>query len=104
MDIYKQFDSDMRDIYFKAKKEVKYNATRFIQMVTDIGSYETAKKLISHLEPSDDFTNLYMAGRLDLTVEALIVSSKYQSLFSKEEIKRCKERLGPDYLKFNNII
>jgi hypothetical protein len=73
-------------------------------MLNEIGGYETAKKLISHTEPSDGFANLFLAGRLDLTVEALIVKPQYQHLFTDEEVKRCKERLGADYLEFNNII
>lgn len=76
-----------------AKQELKYNATRFSQMLNGMGAVDTAKKLISS-GMSDGFTKLYMAGRLDLSTEAVVVMPKYKSLFTKEEVEICKKRLS----------
>jgi hypothetical protein len=42
---------------------------------------------------SDGFTELWMRGRKDLTVEALVLRPEYADLFSADERKRASERL-----------
>lgn len=103
MDIYKEFDNEMMEIYFLSKKQLHYNPSRFLEMLKSEGGYMTAKKLLSYNEPSEGFTKLLLLGRLDLTVEAVVVKDKYRSIFTEVEIRKCKERLGKDYLEFNNI-
>lgn len=43
----KQFNQDMINIYQTAKKELGYNATRFLQLISEVGGLQAAKKLIS---------------------------------------------------------
>ncbi len=87
------FHKAMLGIYQTAKDECSYNATRFLNMVANEGGLKTAKKLLATQEPSDGFTELWSYGRLDLTVENLVLKPKYQSLFTSEEIQIAKERL-----------
>lgn len=42
-DLEKQFNGEMRDVYISAKRECGYNATRFLQMLSDQGGVKTAK-------------------------------------------------------------
>lgn len=63
----------MFEIYRRAKVEAKCNATIFLQMVTDRCGLDTARYLINQPHPSDGYTHLYERGRIDLTVEAMIV-------------------------------
>ncbi|KLU63627.1 hypothetical protein DEAC_c44750 [Desulfosporosinus acididurans] len=42
-----KFISDMQNIYNTAKKELKYNATRFLQLVSEKCGVQAAKELIS---------------------------------------------------------
>ena len=90
----KEFHQEMLAIYQKAKKECHYNATRFLQMVANDGGLLTAKKLLATELPSDGFTELWDCGRLDLTVEALIVRPKYHSLFTQAENEIAQKRLS----------
>jgi hypothetical protein len=93
-ELEKQFHEAMVDIYRRAKDEVDYNATRYIQMVSDHGGIEAAKILINAGTPSDGYTELWKRGRLDITVEALVVQNpSWYSLFEPEEIERAKQRL-----------
>jgi 5-methylcytosine-specific restriction protein A len=89
-----QFHKEMLNIYEEARK-IGYNASRFKQMVANQGGYVVAKKLINNNTPSDGFVSLWELGRLDLTVEALILKEEYRPLFSDEErelvINRLKE-------------
>ena len=48
-----QFTQVMFDISRHAKTEAGYNATIFLQMISDRGGVDTAKKLIGASRPSD---------------------------------------------------
>ena len=60
-------------------------------MLTEHGGVETARRLLPHM--SDGFTELSQRNRLDLTVEALVVQSKWDELFSDEERQIALSRL-----------
>ena len=68
-----EFHEAMLNIYRKAKSEARYNAQRFLQMVVDHGGSEAARMLINSTRVSDGYTALYERGRLDLTVEAIVL-------------------------------
>src|SRR3990172_7995727 len=90
-----QFNEAMLDIYRKAKSEAKYNAIRFLQMVTDHGGLVTAHMLINSATVSEGYTALWERCRLGLPVEAMILDKeKYHSLFSEEELATCRKRLN----------
>ena len=68
-----QFTEELKDKMLRAKRECRYNPTRFNQMIARHGGVETAKQLISSGlrtgHPSDGYTTLLLCGRLDLTME-----------------------------------
>jgi len=76
------------------KAEAKYNATIFLQMLSNEGGLRTAKTLINAAKPSDGYTELYLRKRLDLTVEAVVTeNSRWHSLFEPEELELARKRL-----------
>ncbi len=87
------FHRRMLEVYHRAKAECGYNATRFLQMVSNEGGLKTARKLLATAEPSDGFTVLWENHRLDLTVEFLVLKSEFRSLFTDQEITIARERL-----------
>jgi hypothetical protein len=89
----KQFENDMRQIYLQAKKECGYNASRFLQMISNVGGLKAAKQLIRKDGGTDGFTTLWEHGRLDLSVEAHVLKPEYAGLFSDDERQLCRERL-----------
>lgn len=93
MSLRKQFEKDMMQIYLRAKKECKYNASRYFQMLSEKGGIETARALIYKVGGTDGFEKLWELGRLDLTVEALVLKGEYEELFTDEERDMCKKRL-----------
>ena len=94
MSLEEKFTAAMFDIYKRAKAEAGYNASIFLGMLTKQGGLATAKQLINAPKPSDGYTHLYERGRLDLTVEALVVGQpQWASLFTPEELARAKRRL-----------
>lgn len=84
-EVERRFDAAMLRVYQDAKREAGYNATRCLQMLSENGGVETARRLLHSEEVSDDFTALYMAGRLDLTVEAHVLRPEYVELFTEPE-------------------
>lgn len=89
----KKFNEDMQQIYIRAKKELRYNATRFIQLVSEKGGLQAAKQLIAKDGGTYGFEVLWENKRLDLSVEAHVLQPEYQELFSNEEIDMCRNRL-----------
>lgn len=94
MDLRRQFHEDMKEIYTRAKKECGYVASRFLQMLGEKGGIDTARSLILKDGGTDGFAKLWEMGRLDLSVEALVLKEEYKELFTEEERKICKERLN----------
>ncbi|MBP0616586.1 hypothetical protein [Jiella mangrovi] len=91
------FEKAMHQIYVRAKKEAGYNATIYLRMLHERHGLGTAKALINAPKVSEGYTHLYERGRLDLTVEALIVeNSRWHPLFTDGEIERARKRLA-DY-------
>lgn len=76
-----RFHRAMISIYENAKRELGYNATRFLQMISDHGGLATARQLLRSDAPSECFTTLWERGRLDLTVEALVLDDEFVPLY-----------------------
>ncbi len=89
-----QFHDAMISIYKRAKSECNYNATRFLQMVNDLGGLRAAKSLLHARGLSEGFTALWEFNRLDLTMEALILKQLWKDPFSKEELGVARKRLS----------
>ncbi len=93
-DVERQFHKAMVEVYESAKRETGYNATRFIQMISEQGGVGTARQLLHSPQVSDGFTALWERHRLDLAVEALVLRPDFDSLFSDEEREIARERLA----------
>jgi hypothetical protein len=81
----REFHQAMIDVYRRAKKECNYPAMYFLRMVTESGGLEAARTLLHKQQPSEGFTELYMHGRLDLSVEYHVLMSRFAPLFTDEE-------------------
>ena len=92
-ELERDFHKAMISIYERAKSEAGYVATRFIQIVSEHGGLETARQLLHTSGVSDGFTALWESRRLDLTVEAHVLESKYADLFTEGELRTARSRL-----------
>lgn len=88
-----RFTQELTEKCEQAKNECKYSPTRFLQMVAKNGGVKTAKALLAKDQLSDGFEALQKCGRLDLSVEAVVVDKKYAELFTDDEVNRCFMRL-----------
>ena len=87
------FDEAMKDIYRSAKEECNYNATYFLRMLSKHGGIETAHRLLRGKEPQSGFTKLWACGRLDFTVECLVLKPRFRELFEDHELETARRRL-----------
>jgi hypothetical protein len=94
-DLIRRFERDMEAIYDKAKA-IGYNATRYLLMLREHGGLDTAHRLLAGDDVSYGFTELWLKGRSDLTVEALALQPEYETLFTDVELSGASARLGRD--------
>ena len=97
------FHESMIAIYTRTFSACGYRAGRFLEMINNHGGLETAKILLREEEPRGGFVALHEQGRLDVTMEALIVENeKWHPLFTQEEIGIAKKRLSDFGYKFQS--
>ena len=101
-ELEREFDKAMMSIYIRAKREAGYPASYFFRMLQERGGLETALKLLHDNHISKGFTSLLRKGRLDLTVEAVILDEKWRALFTDQERGIARERLEECGYSFNN--
>ena len=89
-----QFDLAMMNVYRGALDECKYNATRFLHMLHEHRGLDTARILLHAANVSEGYVALWERGRLDLTVEALVLQAEWQPLFSTGERDIARSRLA----------
>ena len=61
--------------------------------VNDADALKTAKRALSGSRLSDGFTALQGKGRLDLSLEALVIDKRFTGLFTDEEANEALTRL-----------
>lgn len=87
------FDRAMHEIYENALSECGYRATRFLNLVNQIGGLEAARQLLRSDVHAEGLTALWEHGRLDLSMEALVLKEEWKALFSTDEQKSAARRL-----------
>lgn len=92
-DVSAEFAQRMKAVYERGRSEAGYNATYYLSMLSQYGPQETAHRLLAAPAVSDGFSELWERGRLDLTVEAIVVEPQFSELFSENEIAHARRRL-----------
>ena len=87
-----EFHQAMVSIYHVAA-EHGYRASYFLRMVNEHGGLAAAKRLLSASESQSGLTRLWELGRLHISMEALVLQDRWESLFSDDERRKARERL-----------
>jgi len=77
----------------KECQKLGYNPTTFLEMLSKYGTLGTARKLIHAPHVSDGYSKLFMMGRLDLTLEAVVLKPEYARLLTQDELNICASRI-----------
>jgi 5-methylcytosine-specific restriction protein A len=89
-----RFTSFLREKAAEADRAIKYRPNYFLGMLSADGGFHTASKLLAAPKVSEGFTRLWEAGRLDLSVEALIVESEWRVHFDPVLVDRAEKVLA----------
>jgi hypothetical protein len=81
-------------------RELHYNPTLVSQRIGEYGAVETAHWIMRLTGETTGFTKLWEAGRLDLSVEAIILRPEYAPLFSLEERREAYDCLAEYHYVF----
>jgi len=92
------FTNFLREKANEAEESLGYRAKQFQKMLNAKGGEATVRQLLSKGKPTEGFNRLWELGRLDLSVEALVVESRWRPLIDDALIQRAENLLrGADY-------
>ena len=95
MTLADEFHKAMRqDVSEAALKECNYDAKIFNRMLADKGGLQTAIALLSSSSIQYGFEKLWECGRLDLTMEHLVIQERWSGLFTSDQISIARDRLS----------
>ncbi len=100
-----QFDEQVMAVYENGKRILRYNATRFLQKIRSDGGIGAAKSWLrskKNDKPTNGFLRLVDSGRLDISLEALVLKDPWNTLFTEEELEVARKRLAK-YGYFNTL-
>lgn len=95
-ELVRLFDKQVLAVYENAKGILGYNATRFLQKFRESGGLVAAKSWLQgkpNDKPTNGFLKLVDYGRLDISLEALVLRRPWNSLFSNSELEFAHSRL-----------
>jgi hypothetical protein len=75
-------------------RRIGYKPTGFMGMVTQSSAFEAVRTLLAKREPSEGFTTLWEKGRLDLTIEAIVLKAEWHHYFTHSERETARRRLA----------
>ncbi|MBI2218812.1 MAG: hypothetical protein HYU51_16120 [Candidatus Rokubacteria bacterium] len=89
-----RFENEMVEtVYRTAGRETGYWASYFLRAVKRRGGVGTARRLLRQKELSKGLLKLREKDRLDLAMEALVLSPEFAPLFTDEERASAARRL-----------
>lgn len=76
-----------------AAKEESYYPHYFMQMLSEHGGLETARRLLAKNDPQAGLFKLYEIGLLHESLEAVVLRPQFRSLFTEAELMEARRRL-----------
>ncbi|ONI44038.1 hypothetical protein AN641_08635 [Candidatus Epulonipiscioides gigas] len=98
------FSKEMLILYKQISKQIKYKSQNLLKYINEYGGYQAALKYIYTPSYTNDFSALWEAGRLDLSIEVLLLNEKYRSIIAPDVINFCTRRLNEYNYKPREII
>lgn len=83
------FDEALKKNLEEAERDCGVAQKRLRADVERFGGASCAKEMLRKGRQSDDFEALADAGRLDLSLEALVTAGRFGALFTDDEVNAC---------------
>ena len=71
-----------------------YNPTYYLRMVAEQGAVGAAKHLLAAEGVQSGLFTLWECGRLEMSIEAMVINPEYAELFTPDEIRIARKRLA----------
>ncbi len=91
-DLEREFQVAAIKMYLAVLEECRYNEEFFLKMVASLGARNAAKALLAGYVQSG-LRGLNRLGRLDLSVEHLVIQPRWRNLFTDYEREEARMRL-----------
>ena len=95
-----EFHEEMLKLYDESTY-LGFYPTIFLRMILDEGGLATARHLLKPTTTTYGLRRLRQEGRLDLSVEALVLREPWRSLFTERELDEAKRRLRRFHYDFD---
>lgn len=99
-----EFERDLRASAAEAKRVMRFSGRYFLGMLAADGAYRTTVTLLSKKNSSDGFDELSLAKRLDLSVEAQVVETKWRTYFDPVLVKKAEDLLSKHEYKYSPFV
>jgi hypothetical protein len=83
----------IEEVYLAVLKECRYNEKVFLKMIADSGARNATKALLVPGGVQSGLRGLRRLGRLDLSVEHLVIQPRWRDLFKGYEREEARMRL-----------
>lgn len=93
-DVEARFDDAMLEIFWLAGEATGYWANYFLRKVRKHAGVWSARDLLHRSGVSPGFERLRKEGRLDLSMEALVIRPEFRDLFTPDEVAIASDRLA----------
>lgn len=93
MTLADDFHKAMIEEVYEAALKAGYHATIFKRTLARKGGLETAVELLGPASVQYGFTELWKRGRLDLTMEHLVIQERWRGLFTPDQVAIAIDRL-----------
>jgi len=92
-ELERQLRGRMMDVTRICQKELRWNPTRAVQMINEHGAAEAARIMVLTPNGTDGFARCWEEGRLELSVEHIILEPKFSPLFTEDVLQVARDRL-----------
>ena len=98
-DLEQQFDELTEQMYWEVGRATRgagkrgYWPTYWLRAVRNRGGVEAARRALRSRGVSNGFKRLAELGRLDLSLEAIVLREPWSTLFTETELARARARL-----------
>ena len=83
----------MEDVIQICQRELRWKPTAAIQMIHKLGPAEAARRMVLTEGGTDGFARCWEEGRLDLSVEEIILGEEFRPLFDEAVLAKAQNRL-----------
>lgn len=91
LELILQFESELKKSVVEMNKIRSFN--RLQQLLNEHGYYNGARILIGK-DKTSGLADLFAAGKQEISIEFLALDERFRSLFTEDELKKCKKKLG----------